>query len=182
MAASVPHFHLPPFFTLQPVAATRAEQLVLWRRCVLEHCRDTRRVSLPVGAAAAGPPFANDQIDRRLDEQARLTVAAALVAAGEAQWVAKAGDPLLLVWWRPIKHWADELSQHLRAGGASGVFTMAELKSADADGPLRGSELFGLGSNLVRAAVAELVRTGRAATFGAKPVGGDDDEVGVKLL
>ena len=87
------------------------------------------------------------------------------------------------MWWRPLAHWADELSRHLRSAGGS-VFTMAELKSTDADSPVRGCELYGLGADLVRAAVAELERTGRAATFGSKPsvAGGDDDEVGVKLL
>lgn len=180
-SAFPPHYSLPPFFTLQPVAATRAEQLAIWRQLIVEYCRKQRIVSLPLDGAS-GPPFANEAIARSLDAPGRRAVADALVRAGEAQWAAGADGERLLVWWRPLAQWADELSSHLRGAGSS-VFTMAELKSADADSPLTGSELHGLGADLVRAAIAELVRTGRATVFGDKPVAGaDDDEVGVKLL
>lgn len=176
-----PHFNLPPFLTLQPVAATRVEQLAIWRRLILAFCREQRIVSLPL-SSTSGPPFANEKIARSLDAPGRRAVADALIGAGEAEWVAGAQEERLLVWWRPLAQWADELSAHLRAVGSK-VFTMAELKSADADGPLAGCQLHGLGADLVRAVVAELGRTGRATTFGARPaVAEDDDEVGVKLL
>lgn len=176
-----PHFELPPFFTLQPVAETRAEQLVLWRTCVLAHCRAHNLASLTLSGESVGPPFENAAIDRRLTADAKRAVADALIAAGEAQWVTGAVGERLLVLWRPLSTWADELSRHLRSSGGSLVFTMAELKAPD--GELCGCALHGLGHDLVRAAVAELVRTGRAATFGELPAAGDDDDdVGVKLL
>jgi ESCRT-II complex subunit VPS25 len=174
------HFGLPPFFTLQPVAETRAEQLVIWRTCVIAHCRAHNHASLVLAGESVGPPFENAAINRRLTFEAKRAVADALVAAGEGQWAVGAAGERLLVLWRPLSSWADELARHLRGSGSS-VFTMAELKAVD--GELRGCTLHGLGPDLVRAAVAELVRTGRAVTFGASAASpDDDDEVGVKLL
>lgn len=186
-----PQFGLPPFFTLQPVAATRATQLELWSQLIVAHCERARAAVLELGGPSGkSTPFANPAIGRALDAEGRRAVADALVSGGRAQWVKGKGaagvdDARILVLWRPLSQWADEAHGALRAGavGGAAVFTMHELLSAG--GALGGTALDGLAPELVGAVVEELVRQGRAQTFGGAGDGRlphEDEELGVKLL
>ena len=60
---------VPPFFTLQPHAETRAKQLSAWRSLVLDYCQHGGIAAVDVADLARSPLFRNDAIGRRLDDK-----------------------------------------------------------------------------------------------------------------
>ena len=82
------HFHWAPFFTLQPVAATRARQLGLWCELVTAYCAASRLFVLDLDE----PPealFANTELPRRLSRDAQEAVLDALAGQGGGEWLEK---------------------------------------------------------------------------------------------
>lgn len=57
-------YSFPPFFTLQPVAASRDKQLRMWSELVLAYCAHHKIDVIDVGTALASPLFANQSIGR----------------------------------------------------------------------------------------------------------------------
>ncbi len=84
----------PPFFTLQPVLATRERQLAQWADLLRQWCAAHRVYELDVGAelAARRPPLCNEAIQRRLSEAAAVAVLDSMVAHGQAEWLRPDGS------------------------------------------------------------------------------------------
>jgi ESCRT-II complex subunit VPS25 len=82
-----PHFHFPPFFTLQPVPSSRAKQLQLWGAYVADYAsaHGLTRISISEQKGHADL-FSNEAIERRLTPDAVRAVLDHLVACGQAVW------------------------------------------------------------------------------------------------
>ena len=62
-----PEFYsFPPFFTIQPVLATREKQLALWRELILKYHTDRKIRTLVVHDC---PLWKNDAINRSLNPE-----------------------------------------------------------------------------------------------------------------
>jgi len=137
MAAETEFYSFPPFFTLQPVEATRSKQLLLWRRLLLGWAEQNPEA----GAIALDsfPLFRNAAIDRSLSTEGRRAVADELVSTGHAAWE----DPgkTLHLFVKTPSEWAALILDFIQSNGLSGtIYTLYELHSGDLtrDTPLQG--------------------------------------------
>lgn len=109
-----PDFHrYPPYFTLQPVESTREKQAQLWRELIRKYCEWNRKYVLSVDADAESPLFANAEIDRKLDRNARIYFLNEMVRHGEAEAIDKKNTKFLIYWKKPTE-WAELVLQWVR--------------------------------------------------------------------
>lgn len=79
-------WNFPPFFTLQPVEATRAKQLTLWKDLILKYHMEKNVHSMTL---AEFQYFENKAIDRRMNPSGILSIVEFLIASGA---------------WQPLSH------------------------------------------------------------------------------
>lgn len=79
VAAALRMFGLPPFFTLQPVAATQQTQLGLWGQLIRAAAATTKGAAIRVDKDC--PLFENKRLGQRLDQEGRAAVLAHLADA-----------------------------------------------------------------------------------------------------
>jgi len=61
MSFEYPKFYsFPPFFTLQPAAETRQQQLNLWKDFVVSYCAHHKITEIVVASALESPLFRNN--------------------------------------------------------------------------------------------------------------------------
>lgn len=107
-------YYFPPFFTIQPTAATRSAQLAKWSSLILSYCRHYRLWRLSVTDAIDTPLFRNTKLKRGLtlnDTREVLDWMTKEVAGERAEWVGKEGEKAVCwVYWRRPEEWAEVLS------------------------------------------------------------------------
>ncbi len=80
-----PEFYsFPPFFTIQPVLATKEKQLALWRDLIVRYHMQYKLKNLVVHEC---PLWKNEDIGRSLDKEAMTTIMDDLVLQGYGEWV-----------------------------------------------------------------------------------------------
>ena len=176
-------YSVPPFFTLQPTDASRAVQLAQWSRLVLAWCAHHRQTSLVL---ARWPLFENAVLRRRLSDEGVAAVAAALVAAGSAEWADAATRTTLRVFFRAPAEWAALLLSYMRdagrtgAGGSAQAFaTVHELRGGGGAGDAS-SPCTGLDAESVARALEVLEAEGQVAIISSG--NGDLDQMTVRFL
>ncbi|GJP39579.1 hypothetical protein CLOM_g23933 [Closterium sp. NIES-68] len=154
-AFSLPHFYnYPPYFTLQPVRATRERQVRLWADLIVAYCRQHR---MWVVSTDDFPLFHNVAIERR------------------AEWTDRSRTRCLILW-KAIADWADTLLHFVRENGfGDSVLTLQEIRSGD---DTRGTDLEGIDDAVLRRAVRVLEGKGLATLF----KGSSSDDEGVKFF
>ncbi|KAK4252697.1 hypothetical protein QN277_014441 [Acacia crassicarpa] len=171
----LPHFfNYPPYFTLQPVRATREKQVQLWKDLILDYCR-TQKIFV-VGVDEEFPLFSNPAIERSLSHEAREAFLSALVSEGRAEWMDKGHKNCLILWYR-IQDWADIVVQFARDNGLEdGVVTIEELRSGTES---QGTELHGIDRTILNRALKLLEQKGKLVIF--KGTSADDEGVKFSL-
>ncbi|KAJ4461383.1 putative vacuolar protein-sorting-associated protein 25 [Paratrimastix pyriformis] len=156
-----PFFHLPPFFTLQEVLATRQKQLQQWGELVLAYAKFHKITSIDLRQLDTIPLFRNDAIHRRVPlDMARLIIDS-LVPSGHGSWVDREKIHCVITWRTP--DWGVILSKWVDANGHHGqVFTLFELLSGD---DTQAEEFHGLDPSVFRQALAALAQDGKATVF-----------------
>ncbi|GIL95449.1 hypothetical protein Vretimale_1463 [Volvox reticuliferus] len=166
-------FNYPPYFTLQPVKETRDKQVALWCSLILSFCQSTKTYIIDVQSESR--LFSNDSINRKLSYEARAAILDELVAQGRAEWVDKSKTQCL-IFWKRVEEWAAVLMDFVRTFGLSdSVMTMDELVGGD---DVRGTELFGLHTEVLARVLRLLEAQGKVRTF----KGSTAEEHGVKFL
>ncbi|KAF2088866.1 ESCRT-II complex, vps25 subunit [Saccharata proteae CBS 121410] len=190
-----PHYSFPPFFTLQPVLATRTSQLTSWSLFVQSYCRHHRLFQLSLIDALETPLFHNRALKKRLllrDARALFAWMAGPDGGHRAEWVdggsgsakkkgagagadAAEGDGgRVWVYWRRPEEWADVLEAWVEGTGQKGsVLTLYELTESDATAS---QEFHGMDPELLQKSLQVLVKRGRAQVFGG------EDSLGVKFF
>ncbi|TYZ63531.1 hypothetical protein PybrP1_010171 [[Pythium] brassicae (nom. inval.)] len=166
------YYDFPPFFTLQPVRATREKQLVLWKQLILEYHRTH---NLPLFQPLASALFENVKISRKMAQEGRLAVAEYLIRCGNGSWEDDTRTRCRIMWKKPAE-WAAEIYDFARERGMLGnVFTVYELYAGE---ETLGSSLHGMEPWLLREALAVLEAEGKAAIIAGETC----EEDGVKFL
>lgn len=117
-------YNFPPFFTIQPVAATREQQLTSWRNLITSYHQSNVKWELDV----TGCLFSNPSISRSLTPAAVRTVIQSLVAEGQGVMYGER----CFVLWQSVAQWGSVLHSWALDRGLSGsVLTLFELHSGD---------------------------------------------------
>jgi ESCRT-II complex subunit VPS25 len=86
-------YEFPPFFTVQPVQATRHKQESLWCSLILDFARHFRVYTMDVREMAAKSVlFRSDEIHRYLDARAIVRFLDVLAARGNVEWIDDNGN------------------------------------------------------------------------------------------
>lgn len=158
------HHSFPPFFTLQPIARTRASQLASWSSLITSYASTTRTFRL----TPTHPLFSNATLRKSLSPPDAREVLSHMVASGLASWVvpstAKHSSDEVWLWWRSAESWAGLLAAWAEARGQRNtVLTMWELLEGEEN---RDEEFHGLPGEMAVLAVQVLARRGKASLFG----------------
>mmetsp|Transcript_10873 Transcript_10873/g.16559 ORF Transcript_10873/g.16559 Transcript_10873/m.16559 type:complete len:177 (+) Transcript_10873:56-586(+) len=118
----------PPFFTIQPVQATRIKQLDIWKQLILEY-HMTR--NLHTMTLTEFPYFENQSIDRKLSREGVLAVISHLIASGNAEWEDDNRSRARIMW-RTAEAVASDIYSWVTSNGYIGtVFTVYELLNGE---------------------------------------------------
>lgn len=166
------YYDFPPFFTLQPVRATREKQLVLWKQLILEfHRTHGQPVLHPFGS----PLFENTKISRKMAPEGRVAVVEYLIRCGNGAWEDETKTRCRIMWKKPTE-WAAEIYDFAKERGMIGnVFTVYELYAGE---ETLGSAIHGMEPWLLREALKVLEVEGKAAIIDGETL----EEDGVKFL
>ena len=75
-------WNFPPFFTLQPVEATRMKQLSLWKDLILKYHMERNIHSMTLAEFSY---FENKQINRKMDMKGIHAIIESLISSGTLQ-------------------------------------------------------------------------------------------------
>jgi ESCRT-II complex subunit VPS25 len=166
-----PFYNFRPFFTIQPVQATREKQLKLWRDLIVSyhvHHKSFRMVDPP-----NWPLFKNDAIGRKLSTDAVKLVIDSLVEEGVAEWEDEDHPVNLIVMSKSSATLAHELYAWATKESLVGyIVTIYEIHAGDdyVDSPFQGMDPV-----ILRKALEVLEAGGKAVVIqGEKP---EDDGI-----
>ncbi|KAG3048830.1 hypothetical protein PC121_g19260 [Phytophthora cactorum] len=153
------YYDFPPFFTLQPVRATREKQLVLWQQLILEY---HRAHDLPLFQPLASTLFENVKISRNMAQDGRMAVVEHLIRCGHGRWEDDTKTRCRIMWKKPAE-WAIEIYDFAKEHGMLGnVFTVYELYAGE---ETLGTNIHGMEPWLLREALGVLEGEQKAAVI-----------------
>ncbi|KAF4029896.1 ESCRT-II complex subunit [Phytophthora infestans] len=166
------YYDFPPFFTLQPVRATREKQLVLWQQLILEYHRAHEQ---PLFQPLASSLFENVKISRNMAQDGRMAVVEHLIRCGHGRWEDDTKMRCRIMWKKPAE-WAVEIYDFAKEHGMVGnVFTVYELYAGE---ETLDTNIHGMEPWLLREALTVLEGEGKAAVIAGETC----EEDGVKFL
>ena len=166
-------YQFPPFFTIQPVLATREKQLALWRELILRYHTQHKVKTLVVHDC---PLWNNKQIQRQLSPRDVAIVVDDFVKHGHAEWIDTDTKTRCRILWRPPEQLATDIYQWAEQKGyLNSVCTLYELHSGE---DVHGMSFQGADEELLRRALAILQQQGKCAVF----KGETSSEDGIKFF
>ena len=123
-----PEFYsFPPFFTMQPVLATREKQLGLWRELILKYHTDMK---IKVMRVHDCPLWMNEEIGRELSRDDIKDVMDDFVKSGHGEWDDPETQTRCRILWRKPEQLASDIYAWADANGYIGsICTVYELHS-----------------------------------------------------
>eukprot|EP00978_Attheya_sp_CCMP212_P003751 scaffold7955_cov47-Attheya_sp.AAC.1 len=127
-ASWYPEFYsFPPFFTIQPVLATREKQMGLWRELILKYHTDRKIKTLVLHDC---PLWTNPDIGRELNQEAIQAVMNDFVKSGHGEWEDPDVQTRCRILWRKPEQLASDIYDWAMANGyINSVCTVYELHS-----------------------------------------------------
>mmetsp|Transcript_38764 Transcript_38764/g.87363 ORF Transcript_38764/g.87363 Transcript_38764/m.87363 type:complete len:179 (+) Transcript_38764:139-675(+) len=166
-------WYFPPFFTLQPVLATREKQLGQWRELILKYHTDLKIKTLVLHDC---PLWRNDAIGRELSRADVASVADDFVDRGHGEWEDPGVRTRVRILWRRPDQLASDLYDWAAANGyVNSVCTLYELHSGE---DVDGMSFQGADEELIRRALGILEGQGRCTVF----KGETSEEDGIKFF
>mmetsp|Transcript_24573 Transcript_24573/g.30214 ORF Transcript_24573/g.30214 Transcript_24573/m.30214 type:complete len:176 (-) Transcript_24573:812-1339(-) len=165
-------FSFAPFFTIQPVLATREKQMGLWRELILSYHTSLKIKTLRVHDC---PLWKNKEIGRELNSEAINTIMEDFVESGHGEWEDQTKTRCRILWRKPeqlasdIYDWADT------NGFINSVCTVYELHSGE---DINGMSFEGADEELLRRALLILEKQGKCTMF----KGETSEEDGIKFF
>ncbi|GMH84551.1 hypothetical protein TrVE_jg13791 [Triparma verrucosa] len=166
------YYSFPPFFTIQPVSATRQKQLALWRDLILKYHTANKEKTLVVHDCTL---WKNEGIQRELNRDNVRLICEDFVNNGNGEWEDEAKTRIRIMWKKPEELAGDLLAWADRSGFKGQVCTLYELSSGEDS---EGASFEGADEELIRRALAILEERGQVAIF----KGDTSEEDGVKFF
>jgi len=162
-----------PFFTLQPVQATRDKQLRQWCDLIMQY---HQHHGLYTMTPATFPLFRNEAIDRQLSREGVEAVIAFMINDGVAEWSDGASrSSLLIMWRRPDAIAAEVYEWATQRALINSIMTFYELHEGEEQ---RGASFYNIESVLLRKALMSLQASGKCQIMRGETA----DEDGIKFL
>eukprot|EP00559_Dactyliosolen_fragilissimus_P007375 CAMPEP_0184871056 /NCGR_PEP_ID=MMETSP0580-20130426/39722_1 /TAXON_ID=1118495 /ORGANISM="Dactyliosolen fragilissimus" /LENGTH=169 /DNA_ID=CAMNT_0027373501 /DNA_START=60 /DNA_END=566 /DNA_ORIENTATION=+ len=155
-----PEFYsFPPFFTIQPVIATREKQMALWRDLILRYYSTNKIKTLVVHDC---PLWKNQKIKRELNSDDIDAVMKDLVESGHGEWEDERQTRCRILWRKPHQLASDIYDWAQRNGFINSVCTLYELHSGE---DINGTSFQGADEELIRRALSILEEQGKCTIF-----------------
>ena len=170
-------YNFKPFYTLQPVHATREKQLKLWRDLIISYHRHHGQYRM--AAPLSWPLFHNKEIDRHLGADGIRAVVDSLLENGLAEWEDPSDESssgALLIMFKSSDALAQEVYEWATRENLIGnVATLYEVLEGDEyrDSPFKGLEI-----SVLKKALTVLQASGRCTVID----GASDLETGIKFV
>jgi ESCRT-II complex subunit VPS25 len=165
-------WNFKPFFTLQPVVATREKQLNTWSSIILQYCAQHKMNRIDPWTF---PLFENTAINRKLNRDGITAVITKLIRSGNAEWEdsSKTGLRIIL---KSVQSLAGDIYAWANRNDFVGtVLTLYEIHSGEDH---QDSGFFGTDPIILKRAIQVLEREGKATIL----EGSTPEEDGVKFL
>jgi len=168
-------YEFPPFFTIQPVQATKQKQLSIWIEFVASYIKHHQLSAIKVIEDSKSPLFFNKKINRQLSVEGIREVLDEMVRGGFGKWDDEKKNICLLSH-RKIDEWSNILYTWASENGLMDtISTIYELSDGDST---QGAPFHGLQQQVIKLALQELEKHGKVTL-----VPGDNlSETGVKFL
>jgi len=168
-----PEFYsFPPFFTEQPVIATREKQMSLWRELILRYHTSFKIKTLVVHDC---PLWKNEEVGRELSGEAIAAVVKDFIKSGHGEWEDDSKTRCRILWRKPEQLASDIYDWAETNGYINSVCTVYELHSGE---DVNGMLFQGADEKLLRRALAILETQGKCTMF----KGDTSSEDGIKFF
>ncbi|XP_045774587.1 vacuolar protein-sorting-associated protein 25-like isoform X2 [Maniola jurtina] len=166
-------YNFPPFFTIQPHSETRAKQLEAWQQLIAEYLKTTKQSTIDIRESQNSPLFNNSSINRKLSQEAILTILEDMAKNGRAAPVDKSKN-VWEIYWHSLDEWGNMIYNWASLNGmTNSVCTLFELREGDNS---VGEEFHGLDMNILIKALKSLEVKGKCELMEF------DDNQGVKFF
>jgi ESCRT-II complex subunit VPS25 len=165
----------PPFYTLQPVLATREKQLELWRQIILKQL--TANTTSMVIDLPTYSLFTNSKINRSMDLQSRQAVGDSLCQFGQGEWEDPQTKTRLRIYSKTPEVFASIVYEWAKSTArvGEGISTFYEIHSGEDS---EGTELMGIHEEVLMKALKILEKQNKVQLFPGQTM----DETGVKFM
>jgi ESCRT-II complex subunit VPS25 len=171
-------YNFPPFFTIQPVLATREKQLELWRALIIQYCTVHKMKTLSIYDTDDCPVWKNPHIQRQCSSEAIQIICDYIVQQGHGEWYDDdANHVTVRIFWRKPEQLATDIYEWAVVNGYVSnhtVITVYELHSGE---DVHGMSFQGLDEDLIRRALFILEQRGKCTVF----QGDTSEEDGIKF-
>jgi len=168
-----PEFYaFPPFFTVQPVIATKEKQMALWRELILRYHTHFKIKTLVVHDCSL---WKNEEIGRELSGEGIAAVMVDFINSGHGEWEDDLKTRCRILWRKPEQLASDIYDWAEANGYINSVCTVYELHSGE---DVNGMLFQGADEKLLRRALAILEDQGKCTMF----KGDTSSEDGIKFF
>ncbi|XP_013188511.2 vacuolar protein-sorting-associated protein 25 isoform X2 [Amyelois transitella] len=166
-------YNFPPFFTIQPHTETRTKQLEAWQQLIAEYSQATKQSTIDIRESQNCPLFNNTKINRKLSQEAILTILEYMSKTGRAAAVDKSKN-VWEIYWHSLDEWGNMIYNWASSNGLNNaVCTIFELREGE---NTVDEEFHGLDMNVLIKALKSLQTKGKCELMEF------DDNQGVKFF
>ncbi|XP_047520209.1 vacuolar protein-sorting-associated protein 25 [Pieris napi] len=166
-------YNFPPFFTIQPHSETRQKQLAAWEELIVQYLKSSKQHIIDVRESQNTTLFSNPAINRKLSQDAVLTILEDMARCGRAAPTDKT-KTVWEVYWHSLDEWGNMIYNWVSANGLNNsVCTLFELREGETT---EGEEFHGLDINILTKALKSLEVKGKCELMEF------DDNQGVKFF
>jgi ESCRT-II complex subunit VPS25 len=166
-------YHFPPFFTIQPVLATREKQLALWRELILKYTT-TKKIKV-LSIYDTQHLWNNPKIQRQLTTDAIIQVCNDLIQHGFGEWQDSNKPTTIRIFWYQPEQIANDIYTWAEQNGCiNSIVTVYELHSGE---DTNDTSFHNMEEDILRRALSILEQRGKCTIF----QGDTSEEDGIKF-
>jgi len=158
-----PEFYsFPPFFTIQPVEATKEKQLALWRELIIRYYTTQKIKTLIVHEC---PLWKNTAIERQLSQEAITIILQDLIQSGRGEWLDPDTHTAVRILWRTPSELATDIYEWALSCGHVAAHTICTIYELHSGEDIEGMSFQGCDEELLRRALTILEEDGKCILY-----------------